>query len=352
MRILAINPGSTSTKLAVFDDERQVWAAGAHHPLSELSRFPRIADQYAYRRDFILEQLRLGGIALCFDAVIGRGGLLRPLQGGVYAVSDTMVEELRNAKMEHACNLGALLAREIADRCQCPALIADPVVVDELRPEARLTGLPFIERRSIFHALNHKATARRYAASVGRRYEDLRLVVAHLGGGVSVGAHCFGRVVDVNDALNGDGSFSTERSGALPAMQLADLCFGGKYTQAEVKRLICGKGGLTAWLGSNDMITIAALAEEGEQPHARVVEAMMYGVAKQVGAMHVALGCRTDAIIITGGIAHSQHCMSLLLPQIEPLAAVAVLPGENEMQSLASNALAALRGELPVQVYA
>lgn len=351
MRVLVINPGSTSTKIAVFEDERQVWTAGAHHPVGELARFEHITDQYAYRRDFVLERMRQGGVDGKFDAVIGRGGLLKPLRGGVYTVNERMKHDLLNAEMEHACNLGALIADELAAQWGCPALTADPVVVDELLPVARVSGLPEIERRSVFHALNQKAVARRYAASAGSCYEEMNLIVAHLGGGISVGAHHRGRVIDVNNALGGEGPFTPERAGTLPAMQLAELCFSGKYTLKQIKRMICGKGGLTAWTGSNDMITIAAEAEAGRQPHATVIDAMMYAVAKQIGAMYVTLAGRVDAIIITGGIAHSTYCMELLRPQIDYLAPMVVMPGENEMLSLAYNAVKALRGELPLREY-
>lgn len=351
MRILVINPGSTSTRMAIFDDDRQVWTAGAHHPVGELARFEHVADQYAYRRDFILARLGEAGIPLSFDAVIGRGGLLHPLCGGVYTVNERMKHDLRHATMEHACNLGALIAAELAERCGCPAYTADPVVVDEMRPEARISGLPAMERRSVFHALNHKAVSRRYAASVGRRYEDMNLIVAHLGGGISVGAHSHGRVIDVNNALGGEGPFTPERAGTMPAMQLVEMCYSGKYTLKQVKQMLCGKGGLAAWLGSNDMISISARAEAGEEPYATVVRAMMYGVAKQIGSMYVALGGKADAIIVTGGIAHSTHCVGLLRPQVEYMAPVVVIPGENEMLSLAFNALGALRGELELMEY-
>ena len=244
MKILVINPGSTSTKMAIFDDDKQVWTAGAHHPVGELARFEHVADQYEYRRDFVIGRLEKADIPLRFDAVIGRGGLLHPLRGGVYTVNERMKHDLRHATMEHACNLGALIAAELAERCGCPAYTADPVVVDEMRPEARISGLPCLERRSVFHALNQKAVSRRYAASIGRRYEDLRLIVAHMGGGISVGAHCLGRVIDVNNALGGEGPFTPERCGTLPAMQLVELCYSGKYTLRQMKRMICGKGGL------------------------------------------------------------------------------------------------------------
>lgn len=351
MRILVINPGSTSTKIAVFEDEKQVWTSGAHHPGSELARFEHVIDQYAYRRDFIIDRLREGGIEMKFDAVIGRGGLLKPLRGGVYAVNERMRRDLMETRREHACNLGALMAAELAGLCGCPAMTADPVVVDELQPVARIGGLPGMERQSVFHALNQKAVARRYAASQGKRYEDMDLIVAHLGGGISVGAHRKGSVIDVNNALGGEGPFTPDRAGTLPAMQLAELCFSGRYSLKQVRRMICGGGGLVAWLGSNDMISISARAEAGEEPYRTVTDAMMYAVAKQIGSMYVVLDGHVDAIIITGGIAYSAYCMEQLRPRIAFLAAVVVMPGENEMLSLAYNALGALRGELPVAEY-
>lgn len=350
-RILVINPGSTSTKIAVYDDDKPVYQSGGHHPAEETSRFIHVSDQYAYRRDFILKNLAEAGIPLRFDAVIGRGGLLKPLQSGVYAVNERMRHDLIHAPLQHACNLGALIADEIARRCHCPAYIADPVVVDEMQPEARLTGLPGMERRSIFHALNAKAVSRRYAKSISRRYEDLDLIVAHLGGGISVGAHRHGRVVDVNNALNGEGPFSPERAGTLPAFQLAELCFSGKYTHKQVKQMLSGHGGLMAHLGTKDMITIAAKAEQGEEPYAHVLRAMLYTVAKQIGAMYVTLMGHTDAILLTGGIAHSRFCTEEIRRQTEYLAPVVVMPGEGEMESLAFNALGALSGELPLREY-
>lgn len=351
MRIFVINPGSTSTKIAVYDDEKPVWMTGAHHPVSELSTFKHISDQYEYRKEFIMKRLADADIKLDFDAVIGRGGLLHPLSGGVYTVNEKMKYDLLHAEREHACNLGALIAAEIADECGCPAYTADPVVVDELCPEARLTGIPDIERKSIFHALNQKAIARKYASSLGKRYEDMRLIVAHLGGGMSIGAHLYGRVIDVNNALDGEGPFSPERAGTLPAGQLADICFSGKYTLKQVKQLISGKGGLTAHLGSNDMITISRKAEEGEEPYKGVVDAMVYTIAKQIGAMYVAMSGKVEAIILTGGIAHSDYCVDNLRPRIDYLAPIVVMPGENEMGSLAYNALGVLRGELPLKEY-
>ena len=351
MRIFVINPGSTSTKIAVYEDDKPVWMTGAHHPVSELAKFAHISDQYEYRKDFIMKRLEEAGIERKFDAVIGRGGLLHPLTGGVYAVNEKMTDDLIHAEREHACNLGALIAAEIAGECGCPAYIADPVVVDEMRPEARYTGFPGIERKSIFHALNQKAVARQYASSIGKKYEELRLIVAHIGGGISVGAHVYGRVVDVNNALDGEGPFSPERAGTVPSGQLVDVCFSGQYTKKQVKQMISGKGGLAELLGETDMITIDRKAEDGEEPYKSVIDAMMYTIAKQIGAMYVAMTGKVDAIILTGGIAHSDYCMDILRKQIDYLGEVVICPGENEMGSLAYNALGVLRGDLPLLEY-
>lgn len=351
MKILAINPGSTSTKLAIYEDGKPIWNGGAHLPIDELAKFHHIIDQYEYRRDFILKILKEENIEVKFDAVIGRGGLLCPLKGGVYLVNEKMKQDLINATHEHACNLGALIADEIAKECGCPAYIADPVVVDEFDRRARICGFPGIQRESIFHALNQKAVARQYAASVGKKYEDLNLIVAHLGGGISVGAHRKGNVIDVNNALNGEGPIAPERSGTLPADQLVRLCFSGKYTQAQIMKMLAGYGGCQALLGIKDMKEISRRAELGEEPYHEVLEAMLYTVSKQIGAMAVALWGKADAIILTGGIAYSKYCVEEIKKQVAFLAPVIVMPGEGEMESLAFNALGALTGELPIQEY-
>lgn len=351
MKIFVINPGSTSTKLAIYEDENQIWAKSVHHPVEELTKFQQINEQYEYRKEFIARVLADDGIAPEFDAVIARGGLLKPTPGGVYAVNERMKHDLIHAEKEHASNLGALIADEMSRACGCPAYIADPVVVDERISEAIPTGIPEIERISIFHALNSKAVSRKYASSISKRYEDLNLIVVHLGGGISVGAHRKGRVIDVNNALDGDGPFSPERAGTIPAGQLVELCFSGKYTLRQVKKMLNGGGGLTAHLGETDMRVIAAKAEAGEEPYKGVLEAMMYSVGKEVGARYVALQGQADAIIITGGIAHSKYCVELLKRWIDYLAPIVLMPGEDEMGSLAYNALGALRGELVLQIY-
>ena len=351
MKIFVINPGSTSTKLALYENEKQVWIGGAHHPVDELAKFHHINEQYEYHKEFVHRMLAEAGIPIQFDAVIARGGLLKPTPGGVYAINEQMKHDLIHAQMEHACNLGALIADELAHECNCPAYIADPEVVDERMPEAKLTGIPEIQRISIFHALNSKAVSRRYAASIGKHYEDLNLIVIHLGGGISVGAHLKGKVIDVNNALNGDGPFSPERAGTVPADQLAELCFSGKYNLRQIKKMLNGGGGLAAHLGENDMITIASKAERGEQPYKEVLDAMLYTVAKEAGARYVALRGQVDAIIITGGIAYSSYCVGVIRSWIDCLGKIVLMPGEDEMGSLAYNALGALKGELPLQVY-
>ncbi len=351
MKIFVINPGSTSTKLALYEDEKQVWIGAAHHPVDELKRYHHVNEQYEYRKDFVLRTLYEAGIPLEFDAVIARGGLLKPTPGGVYAINEQMKYDLLHAQMEHACNLGALIADELGRECGCPAYIADPEVVDEFMPEARLSGIPEIRRISIFHALNSKAVSRRYAASIGKHYEDLNLIVVHLGGGISVGAHCKGRVIDVNNALNGDGPFSPERAGTVPADQLVELCFSGKYNLRQVKKMLNGAGGLSAHLGETDMKAIAAKAEAGEQPYKHVLDSMLYTVAKEAGARYVALRGEVDALIITGGIAHSAYCVKVLRSWMDCLGPIVLMPGEDEMGSLAYNALSALKGEMELTVY-
>lgn len=319
--------------------------------MSELNTFHDTGEQYGYRMEFIRKRLAESDIKVEFDAVIARGGLLKPLEGGVYLVNEQMKHDLRHATMDHACNLGGLLADELARECGCKAFIADPVVVDEMDEVARYTGMPEVRRKSVFHALNSKAVSRRYAASVGKPYEELNLIVAHIGGGISVSAHRKGRVIDVNNALDGEGPFSTERAGTMPAGQLVELCFSGRYSKRQIMKMIHGRGGMTAYLGNNDMITISAEAEKGEEPYKTLLDAMVYTIAKQIGAMYVAMQGKVDCIILTGGIAHSRYCMDLLKARIDYLAPITVTPGENEIESLAYNAFGALRGELVVKEY-
>ena len=352
MNVLAINPGSTSTKLAVFEDETPRLVRTLRHSVEELSAFPQATDQFEFRKDLVLRELEADGIPLQFDAVIGRGGLFKPIPGGVYAVNEQMLHDARHASRPHACNLGCLIAADIASRIPgCRAFIADPGVTDELDEVARITGSPLMPRITIWHALNQRAIARRYAREKGTHYEDLNLIICHLGGGISIGTHLRGRCIDVNNALDGEGPFSPERAGTLPAGPLIDLCYSGRFTCEELKKRISGRAGLAAHLGTTDVPAIVARIAEGDQHAELVLNAMVYQTAKSIGAAATVLCGRVDAILLTGGIAHSDYVVSRLTERVSFLAPVHVYPGEDELEALAQNALGALRGELEVQKY-
>ena len=352
MRILAINPGSTSTKIAVYENENRLFVTTFYHSPEALSHFPTILSQYDYRKELIIDELKKENLFSDFDAIVGRGGLLKPIASGVYEVNEAMKNDLRNATMQHACNLGGLLAEDIALLIPgCKAYIADPVVVDELDDVARLSGSPLMMRKSVFHALNHKAIARKYARSVNKKYEELDLIVAHLGGGISVAAHRQGRVIDVNNALEGSGPFSPERAGTLPARQLVDLCFSGDYTQEEIKKMITGRGGLMAHLGTTDARDVVKRINEGDARAELVLKSMIYNIAKEIGSMSVVLHGKIDAILLTGGISYNDYCINKLKEYIAFIAPVYVFPGEDEMEALAFNALGVLRGKLNCKEY-
>ena len=352
MKILAINPGSTSTKLAVFEDETPRLVRTLRHSVEELSAFPQVTDQFGFRKDLILRELEADGIPLAFDAVIGRGGLFKPIPGGVYKINEQMLHDAKCAAHPHACNLGCLIAAELAARIPgCRAFIADPGVTDELDEVARITGSPLMPRITIWHALNQRAIARRYAREQGTRYEDLNLIICHLGGGISIGTHLRGRCIDVNNALDGEGPFSPERAGTLPAGALIDLCYSGRFTREELKKRISGHAGLAAHLGTTDVPTIVTRIAEGDKHAELVLDAMIYQTAKSIGAATTVLYGKVDAILLTGGIAHSDYVVSRLTERVSFLAPVHVYPGEDELEALAQNALGALRGELEVQEY-
>ena len=352
MKILAINPGSTSTKLAVFEDETPRLVRTLRHSVEELSAFPQVTDQFEFRKDLVLRELEADGIPLAFDAVIGRGGLFKPIPGGVYAINEQMLHDARHASRPHACNLGCLIAAELAARIPgCRAFIADPGVTDELDEVARITGSPLMPRITIWHALNQRAIARRYAREQDTRYEDLNLIICHLGGGISIGTHLRGRCIDVNNALDGEGPFSPERAGTLPAGPLIDLCYSGRFTREELKKRISGHAGLAAHLGTTDVPTIVTRIAEGDKHAELVLDAMIYQTAKSIGAAATVLYGQVDAILLTGGIAHSDYVVSRLTERVSFLAPVHVYPGEDELEALAQNALGALRGELEVQEY-
>ncbi len=353
-RILVINPGSTSTKIAVYRETKPRLVETIRHSPEELERFEHITDQYEFRKKIILGELRKSREKIDeITAVIGRGGMIKPVESGVYEVNEAMKRDLIKGVMgEHASNLGGLIADDIARSLpHARAFIADPVVVDELQDLARVAGHPLFERKSIFHALNHKAIARIYAQQIGREYEELNLIIAHLGGGITVGAHRKGRVIDVNQGLDGDGPFSPERSGTLPVGDLARLCFSGKYTLEDVKKMITGKGGLVAYLGTNDVYQINLKAEAGDKKAAFLLDALAYQVSKEIGAFSVVLKGEVDAILITGGLAYNERIVDFIKVMVAHIARIVVFPGEDEMKALAMNALQVLRGEKECKVY-
>lgn len=352
MKILAINPGSTSTKIAVYENETPLLVRNIKHTVEELAVYPEVIDQFEFRKNLVIRELEVNNIPFVFDAVIGRGGLVKPIPGGVYEVNDAMKRDTVHAMRNHACNLGGLIADNLASSLPgCRAFIADPGVVDELEDIARITGSPLMYKITIWHALNQKAIARRFAKEQGTTYEDLDLIICHLGGGISVAAHRHGRAIDANNALDGEGPFSPERAGTLPAGQLIDLCFSGKFTKDELKKRISGRAGLTAHLGTTDVPAIIKSIEEGDKKAELILEAMIYNVAKAIGAASTVLYGKVDAILLTGGIAHSDFILSRLKKRISFIAPIHVYPGEDEMEALALNAIGALKGELPIQVY-
>lgn len=352
--ILAINPGSTSTKISIFEGKNEVFTKTLRHSSEEISSYDKVIDQFQFRKDAITAALKENGMSLSDIAVIvGRGGLLRPISSGVYEVNDTMVADLSSAQYgEHASNLGGIIAYSLAREMKgCRAFIADPVVVDELCDIARVGGHPLFPRISIFHALNQKAIAKQYAAEVGKTYQELNLIIAHLGGGVSVGAHQKGLVVDVNNALNGEGPFSPERSGGLTALQLAQACFSGKYSYDEIKKMISGKGGVVAHLGTNSFQEVEKRVAEGDSKAKLISDAFIFNVAKAIGAEASVLSGKVDAVLITGGIAYGKGMMKQLSDMVSFIAPVKVYPGEDEMGALAMNGLAVLEGREEVKKY-
>ena len=331
MQILAINPGSTSTKIAVYEDEKPILLRTIRHSAEELKKFEDVIFEFPFRKQLVMDELNRNDIPLQFDAVIGRGGLVKPIAGGTYEINQTMLDDTHSgiAMHNHACNLGCLIAYDIAKEIPgCRSFIADPGVVDELNDYARISGSPLMNRICIWHALNQRAIAKRFAREIGRHYNDMNLIICHLGGGISVAAHDHGRAVDANNALDGEGPFSPERAGSLPAADLIRLCFSGKYTEAQLLKRVAGQAGITAHLGSNDM---------------RVIE-------KRIAEGAVLCG-NIDAILLTGGLARSEYIITNLRRRIDFLAPVYCYPGEDEMEALAMNALDVLRGRQEAKVY-
>lgn len=352
-KLLIINPGSTSTKIAVYENEKEIFEQTLRHSSEEIGKFKHILDQKEFRTDVILNVLRENKLNIKeFDAIVGRGGLLKPIISGTYAVNDKMLKDLKDCiQGEHASNLGAIIAKDIANSIGKSAYIVDPVVVDELDEIARFSGLPELPRKSIFHALNQKAVAKRYAKENSKNYEDINVIVAHMGGGVSVGAHKYGKIVDVNNALDGDGAFSPERSGGVPVGDLIRMCFSGKYTREEILKKITGKGGFVAYLDTNDGRIVREAALKGDLKSKLIYEAMGYQVAKDIGAAAAVLCGNVDAIILTGGIAYEKLMVDIISKKVEFIAPITVYPGEDEMLALAQGVISVLNGEEEIKEY-
>lgn len=353
IKSLIINPGSTSTKIGVFEDETLLFEETLRHSTEEISQFATIVDQKDFRKKIITDLLAEKNFDMkSLNVVVGRGGMLKPIPGGTYAVTDELLNDLKvGVQGQHASNLGGILAREIGDELSISSFIVDPVVVDELQPVARYSGVPELPRTSVFHALNQKAVAKRYAKEIGKPYESLRLIVVHMGGGVSVGAHIDGKVVDVFNALDGDGAFSPERAGAVPSGALIKLCFSGKYTEKEVYGKVVGKGGFNAYLGTNDMREVTKMANAGDEKAAVVKQAFIYQVAKDIGSMACVLHGKVDQIIVTGGIAYGTDVVDSLKEAAEWIAPFTVYPGEDELLALAQGAIRVLNGEEKAMEY-
>jgi len=354
VKILAINPGSTSTKIAVFEGTNPLFIQTIRHTSNELEPYDVITKQFKFRKELIIRELKDADIDInSISIIMGRGGLLKPVESGIIEVNDKMRYELENCTYgEHASNLGGLIAWDIAQSLpNAKAYITNPVVVDELDDLARLSGHPLLPRRSIFHALNQKAVARQHAKSIMRKYEDLNLIVVHLGGGITVGAHKKGRVVDVNQGLDGDGPYSPERTGTLPVGDLVRLCYSGNYTEKQVLKMIKGEGGLVAYLGTNSAYEVEQRAEKGDQYAKTIYDGMAYQVAKEVGSMVAVLHGEIDGILITGGIAHDKYFVNQIISYIHRFGSVHVYPGEDEMKALAMNGLRVALGEAHVKEY-
>lgn len=352
-KILALNPGSTSTKIGLFENEKSISEKVIRHKKEELTALETLMDQKPLREKHIYDFMKeLGASFSEIDAIVSRGGLIHPLESGTYEVNTLMYNDLRgNVAQLHASALGGMLAYEIGEKENIAAFVVDPVVVDEMDTRARLTGMPGIERKSAFHALNQKAVARRYAKDTGRTYENCRVIVAHMGGGISVGAHRYGRVVDVNDALYGEGPFSPERTGTLPLVGLIKMCFSGNYTEKEIIELVTTKGGMQAYLGTNDLKVCEKMIMEGDEFAALVLETMAYQISKEIGALLAVLEGRVDAILLTGGLAYSNRLTGEIKHRLNTIAPVLTYPGEMEMTALAEGAYRVLSGQELLKVY-
>jgi butyrate kinase len=346
-KMLIINPGSTSTKIGVYEDNREIFVETLRHSSEEIEKYNNIYDQFEFRKTVILNILEEKGFEVTLlNAVVARGGLLKPIKGGTYTVNDEMLEDLKiGVQGQHASNLGGIIANEIAKPLGIPAFIVDPVVVDEMTAVARVSGMDGLNRKSIFHALNQKAVAKRYSKENNLKYEDLNLIVVHMGGGVSVGVHQKGKVIDVNNALDGDGPLSPERSGSVPIGELVNMCFSGEYSLDEIKKKIVGKGGIVSYLGTNDIRTVEEKIFSGDKKAELIKEAFIYQVSKEIGACSTVLKGNVNGIILTGGIAYSKDITNKIIGNVGFISTVTIYPGEDELLALAEGGQRVLMGE-------
>ncbi|MFA7549625.1 MAG: butyrate kinase [Sedimentibacter sp.] len=352
-KILAINPGSTSTKIAVYENENLIFRETISHSNSDLEKFDKIIDQFEYRKDIVLDTIKKQNFDLSeLDAVAGRGGNFKPVEGGTYKVNQEMIKDLIIGVMgHHPSNLGAIIADAIAKELGLSAYVVDPVVVDELEDYARISGMPEIERKAKSHPLNQKAVARLAAAELGGKYSDYNFVVAHMGGGISIGAHKNGKIIDINNCLDGEGTFTPERSGGLPVGSLVEMCFSGKYTIQEIRKKITGKGGLVAYLGTNDAMEVKKKMAAGDKYAKFIYETMAYQIAKDIGAAATVLKGNIDNIILTGGLAYDDVLVQWIKERIEFIAPVKIYPGEIEMQAMVQGVIRVLTGEERLKTY-
>lgn len=350
-RILAINPGSTSTKIAVYDDENQILVKGIDHPSDEIKKYNTIQDQFEMRKESVLNVLKENNIDMStLNAIVGRGGLLPPVKSGAYIVNDEMIDRLRNNPiLEHASNLGAIISYDIANSLGISAYIYDSVAVDELIDIARPSGIANMDRDCLSHALNSRAMAIKYSKNHNKKYSELNLIVAHLGGGISISIHEKGRMIDI--VSDDEGPFSPERSGRVPCKKLIDMCFFGKYTHKEMLKIIRGNGGIVSYLNTVDIREVEAMIESGNKEAKIVYEAMVYQISKSIGELSTVTRGKIDAIVITGGIAYSKKITSMIKERVEFIAPVEIMPGENELESLALGILRVLNGEEKAKVY-
>jgi len=352
--VLVINPGSTSTKIAVYDKSgKEIINETICHHFEEISKYEKIIDQYRFRAEAIKNILFKNNISIKdFMFIVGRGGFLKPISSGTWTVNEQMISDLKKAERgEHASNLGAIIAYDIAKDMNIPSYIVDPIVVDELDDVARISGIPEIERSSVFHALNQKATARKAAADIGKEYEELNVIVAHMGGGITVGAHKKGRVIDVNNGIYGEGPMTPERSGSLPVENVVNMCFSGKYTKDEIIKKIHGKGGVFAYLGTENIKAVCEEAGKGNKKYQLILDAMAYQIAKELGAMATVLEGKVDCIVLTGGIAYEQSMIKKITDKVKFISKIIVYPGENEMEALFQGAMLSFTGKTNLNEY-